>query len=341
MWAHLRCCDDSRQTGRRTFCGFTLVEVLVVIAIVGILIALLLPAVQAARENGRLTECKNNLRNLALAALQFEAVHKRYPPAAQTRKDIEGGPLPNSVKPVLSRHNGISLILPHFEQGNKFDEINFDWDWNHPINDDFTKQNLGGILICPSAPDGRERHHVTDYVAATRIVVDEMAEKSLWPLVTAGVIDDKNGAPHDSPVWDGIMQLDEIIYSTQVNKVVGHNRRRVQSGHVKDGLAYTWMWLEGAGKPNLYIGRTFLRVDTSANSRYRWASSSTWMAINDYCNGGQIINCDNVSKPYSFHTVGTNIAYADASVRFHLETMSPQLFVSFLTMAGREVISEY
>jgi prepilin-type processing-associated H-X9-DG protein len=136
------------------------------------------------------------------------------------------------------------------------------------------------------------------------------------------------------------MQLDEIEFHTPSGKILVNNRRRIQPAHVKDGLAHTWMWLEGAGKPLVYRGRQFIEENTSVNSRYRWASSSTWMAINDYCGEGQIINCDNVSKPYSFHLGGINAAFADASVRFHSETMAPQLFVSLLTMAGREVPGE-
>jgi len=64
------------------------------------------------------------------------------------------------------------------------------------------------------------------------------------------------------------------------------------------------------------------------------------MAINDFCKGTQIINCDNVSKPYSFHLGGINAAFADASVRFHREDLPPQLFVSLLTMAGGEIIGK-
>jgi prepilin-type N-terminal cleavage/methylation domain-containing protein len=205
---------DRPRLARRAS-GMSLVELLVVIAIIGILIALIFPAIQAARENARTTECKSNLRNLALAALQFESTRMFFPPAAQAREDINGGPLPASVKPVLSRHNGISLILPYFEQGSTFEAIDFDWDWNHPINEPHTKQNLGGILHCPSAPDNREHYHVTDYVAATHVDIRKDASKSLWPLVKIGQIDSKNGAPFNSPIWDGLMQLDQIKFDTQ------------------------------------------------------------------------------------------------------------------------------
>lgn len=320
--------------------GFTLVELLAVIAIIGILIALLLPAVQAARESGRRSQCQNHLRNLALASLQFEALHHHYPPAARVRTDL-GGALPHSVKPPLARHNGLSLLLPHFEESSRFDAIDFEWDWNHPRNEHQTKQHLGGILICPTAPGGREQHHVTDYIGATRIVVKPVgSNRSLKPLITAGKIDSKRNAPDGAAVWDGILQLDEIEYHTPSRSIATNLRRKVQAAHVKDGTSKTWMWFEAAGKPHVYREGAFINEDTSANSRFRWASQQTWMAINDYCGDGQIINCDNISKPYSFHTGGTNIAYADAAVRFHTDDIAPQLFVTLVTMAGRDVVAE-
>jgi prepilin-type N-terminal cleavage/methylation domain-containing protein/prepilin-type processing-associated H-X9-DG protein len=313
--------------------AFTLVELLVVIAIIGILIALLLPAVQAARESARRSQCTNHLRNLALATIQFENAQKRFPPAAQVRD----GKVSNNVVPPLANHNGISLVLPYFEAGTTFDAIDFEVDWDHPRNVDLTKQNVSGILLCPTAPTGRESRHVTDYISATRVAVS--GTPSLRPLILAGNIDRKNGAADKSPFWDGILQVDKLVLlddSLEIDRKLT-DRRRVRVTEVLDGISHTWMWYESAGKPFIYEGGYFVEEDASSNSKFRWASQQTWMAINDYCGAGQIINCNNINKPYSFHEGGTNIAYADASVRFHTEDLDPQLFVALLTMAGDDI----
>jgi prepilin-type N-terminal cleavage/methylation domain-containing protein/prepilin-type processing-associated H-X9-DG protein len=325
--------------------GFTIVELLVVISIIGVLIALLLPAVQSARETARRTQCQNNLKNMALATLNFEATNTHFPPAARVRI----GTPPDSVKPPISRHGGISLILPYFEESAAFEAIDYDWDWNHPINEPHTKQNLGGILTCPTAPGGREPHHVTDMLAAKSL---DMSAGKLKPLIDSGLVDSKKGADPDHRIWRGLLQDDLIVINVGTNSIVPEDsdRRVVRSGHVKDGLSNTWMWFESAGKPHIYgveqilheRGVTWGQDDRRArqiNSRYRWASQNTTIAINDYCGEQQIINCDNISKPFSFHGDGTNIAYADGAVRYHGQEMAAQVFVAFYTIAGREIVS--
>ncbi|MCA9239224.1 MAG: DUF1559 domain-containing protein [Planctomycetales bacterium] len=316
--------------------AFTLVELLVVIAIIGVVIALLLPAVQSARESARRMSCQNNLKNLMLACLNYESSVRAFPPAARIRfgspADYDDGS-PDASPPPLANHNGLTLLLPYFEQGATFARIDFKWDWNDQDNSnnyETTRQNLGGILLCPSAPSGREQKHTTDYQAAIRV---DVSSSGLKPLISAGRISQNAGAPDWDPVWDGVLQRDYLNYSNPKNS----DRRRVEVSEVTDGLSKTWSYLESGGKPFEFV-RGQQVSDDSGNTKYRWASPTNWMTINDVCNETQIINCDNNNKPYSFHTNGTNVAYADGSVDFHREDMEPQVFVSLFTMAGQELV---
>jgi prepilin-type N-terminal cleavage/methylation domain-containing protein/prepilin-type processing-associated H-X9-DG protein len=100
--------------------GFTLVELLVVIAIIGILVALLLPAVQAAREAARRLQCSNNLSQMALAVQNYEGAFRVYPPGTIE----ESGPIANVAQGY--HHNWVSQILPYIEQTVTYRHIDFD-----------------------------------------------------------------------------------------------------------------------------------------------------------------------------------------------------------------------
>src|SRR5688572_12496071 len=103
---------DSLFVKRRA--AFTLVELLVVIAIIGILVALLLPAIQSAREAARRTKCANNLHNIALAVLNYESSKKELPPGSTFALTYQSGQYVNK-----ERSSGLGwqvLILPYIEE---------------------------------------------------------------------------------------------------------------------------------------------------------------------------------------------------------------------------------
>jgi prepilin-type N-terminal cleavage/methylation domain-containing protein len=110
----------ARRRGERV--GFTLVELLVVIAIIGMLIALLLPAVQMAREAARRSQCSNNLKQLGLAAHHFQNSHDRFPPGYL-------GPKPQAIAPPwVGQFVGvIGFLLPYHEQGTVHDQMDADF----------------------------------------------------------------------------------------------------------------------------------------------------------------------------------------------------------------------
>lgn len=107
--------------------GFTLVELLVVIAIIGILVGLLLPAVQAAREAARRMSCGNNMKQLGLAALNFESAYKKLPPGV-TLPDLRRNPIPSQAPLAIQydQHSGvghIAFLLPYMEQASTYENI--------------------------------------------------------------------------------------------------------------------------------------------------------------------------------------------------------------------------
>jgi prepilin-type N-terminal cleavage/methylation domain-containing protein len=116
--------------------GFTLVELLVVIAIIGVLVALLLPAVQAAREAARRSSCQNNLKQIALACHNYHDTTGKLPPA--------------STATNLAGSSGFAAILPFLEQNNTYTLYDFSQGNSSPVNLAAVSQRIPTYL-CPSA----------------------------------------------------------------------------------------------------------------------------------------------------------------------------------------------
>jgi prepilin-type N-terminal cleavage/methylation domain-containing protein len=150
---HQSCQSDCRPS------AFTLVELLVVIAIIGVLVALLLPAIQAAREAARRAQCQSNIKNAALAVLNYESSQKIMPVGMKFPVALESqlGTL------AIFHANWIITILPYLEEQPLYDSFNF----KRPINDPkdlATNLNYRArgteiaVLLCPSDPNNRTRY---------------------------------------------------------------------------------------------------------------------------------------------------------------------------------------
>jgi prepilin-type N-terminal cleavage/methylation domain-containing protein/prepilin-type processing-associated H-X9-DG protein len=126
--------------------GFTLIELLVVIAIIGVLIALLLPAVQSAREAARRAQCTNNLKQIGLAAMNFESTNGTFPPGI--------GPYPIQTGGG-GRATVVAQLLQFLEQSSMYAAFNFQFNLNltgpTSVNDTAQTQIVAGF-VCPSDP---------------------------------------------------------------------------------------------------------------------------------------------------------------------------------------------
>jgi prepilin-type N-terminal cleavage/methylation domain-containing protein len=120
---------------KRRLGGFTLVELLVVIAIIGVLVALLLPAVQSAREAARRMQCSNNLKQITIAVHNYHDSHKMLPPG--------------STNATLSGSTGFAAILPYLDQANLYSQYNFSKGNSEPENLQVVSQRIK-TYICPS-----------------------------------------------------------------------------------------------------------------------------------------------------------------------------------------------
>jgi len=319
---------------RRPYQGFTLVELLVVIAIIGVLIALLLPAVQAARESARRMQCQNNLKQMGLAFHNHE--------------NSKGGFPPRRFSSPQHGYTGWGLfILPYMEQQPLYDKYDFRYDYYDPVNKDVTETNLK-VYICPSGP------HTPKIISAGPATVGSANPDKSTNLQVQGLMDYlvPNGMSVPTTGWGvnftspGNSAQSLLDSSTSFNggAAISYATRRL--AEITDGTSNTLLVNETAGWPQNWKGKVRVFPDKTPSNRGNWAawqslSYSTYspdgsMSASSNPTAGDLVgcavNCSNQNQIYGFHPNGANVLYCDGSVRFATEQMPGIVFAQIVTI---------
>ena len=332
------------RTGRP---AFTLVELMVVTGVIAILMSLILPAVQNAREAARRTSCQNNLKNIALAGLNFESTHQRLPGAWFDSH-------PNDTPDTGYRGLFVEL-LPYLDGETTYQAIDRTRPVNSPANADLVA-TLPPVLKCPSAGDS----------AVLKGLSAEMSGPAVPGLDSPAPDYTGNGGEVLGMIDGRYAHLDGSV-DFHIGRVA--DRRRVAD--LLDGASNTFFFWDSAGD-QMYpvVGDprpvddatrqwTFIPIGTDDGDRVDSRSQASckayfrsWLGIHQggvygYDGTGAIrnrrdgythlktINASNeLHAPYSLHAGGANFALADGSVRFLAERSDQNVILDMASGSG-------
>jgi prepilin-type N-terminal cleavage/methylation domain-containing protein/prepilin-type processing-associated H-X9-DG protein len=314
--------------------GFTLIELLVVIALIAIVVGLLLPAVHAAREASRRTQCVNNLKQIGLAIHNYESSNGCFPPGYLSAPGI--GFFDPQTGDWGPGWGWLTVLLPGVEQGNLYNSLNINmpcWDLTNTTSVTFSPQ----VFLCPSANNPAATVGVTD------------VNQNLWQ----GAVFGRANYVHNvgtNDVWSAPATVNYDDPFTGANGPMYRNSR-IPFAAVTDGLSNTVA--AGERSPNLADAVWPGVVPGAAHFSYGQFANDDWDGAGSYVasnSGPSIYEAPAIIHPpnspvgdtdemYALHPGGADILLCDGSVRFIKQSINLATWAALSSRCGGEIIS--
>jgi prepilin-type N-terminal cleavage/methylation domain-containing protein/prepilin-type processing-associated H-X9-DG protein len=336
------------QVSRRRY-AFTLIELLVVVAIIAVLIGLVAPAVQKARDAAKRVECANNLRQIGLGLHNYHDNFKTFP---QNHR-------PPSASANTVRERWFTHILPYIEEAVLWRGYDETTNWDSATNLPVTSVPIK-IAQCPAAPN------------PTRLDSNPAGATPGWgasnPPVAA--VTDYAGVYGVHPAFSAATGITPTNPYGVITNNLGADPEKVKINDITDGTSKTILVVESAGRPVLYQGGVSQGLDLTVHgvNGGAWSrpASEIWL-IGFADKGGTIpggpytvnaangidthgtypltagssgvaLGTDGSGQIYGFHDNGANVVFADGSVHLLSPSIAPGIIAALVTRANNDVV---